>query len=124
MNAVVEEWKNKAEGDYHTAKRELDVTSHPNYDAVCFHAQQCVEKLLKAVLIQRGVTPPKAHDLVHLYHLLTASGITLAWTLDDLRFLTQAAVDFRYPGEEATFEQAQEAVAICERMRAEMLILL
>ena len=53
MNEVAQEWINKAEGDYLTATREADA-SPPNYDAVCFHAQQCIEKLLKALLTTKG----------------------------------------------------------------------
>jgi HEPN domain-containing protein len=54
MNDVVEEWIFKAEGDFTTAERELVATVAPNYDAVCFHAQPCAEKYLKALLIVRG----------------------------------------------------------------------
>lgn len=50
MNPITIEWADKAEGDFATAQRELDAADHPNYDAVCFHAQQCVEKYLKACL--------------------------------------------------------------------------
>ena len=63
MNEVIEEWVRKAEGDYRTALREMAVTEDPNYDAVCFHAQQCIEKLVKAALIARSIVPPKSHDL-------------------------------------------------------------
>ena len=48
MNETIREWVAKAEADYATAQRELCVKSSPNYDGVCFHAQQCVEKLMKA----------------------------------------------------------------------------
>lgn len=48
MNATIKEWVDKATGDYHTASRELQVSHEPNFDAVCFHAQQCIEKLMKA----------------------------------------------------------------------------
>jgi len=48
MNPSAQEWINKAEGDWATANRENQVRKNPNYDAVCFHAQQCAEKYLKA----------------------------------------------------------------------------
>lgn len=48
MNPLTVEWVNKAEGDFTTALRELRARKSPNYDAACFHAQQCVEKYLKA----------------------------------------------------------------------------
>lgn len=60
MNATVREWIAKAEGDYNTAQRELGIVDSPNYDAVCFHAAQAVEKLMKALLIHLGVVPPAA----------------------------------------------------------------
>ena len=44
MNSQVTEWVLKAEGDFLTAGRELRARKSPNYDAVCFHAQQCAEK--------------------------------------------------------------------------------
>lgn len=47
MNPLTIEWVQKAEGDYATSKREVLVRNYPNYDAVCFHAQQCAEKYLR-----------------------------------------------------------------------------
>ena len=55
MTPLTKEWVRKDEGDFATAERELAVTSAPNYDAVCFHAQQCIEKYLKARLQEVGV---------------------------------------------------------------------
>ena len=69
MNEVVREWIDKAEGDYLTATREAQADP-PNYDAACFHAQQCIEKLLKAAVIAKGEIPPKTHDLTILSALL------------------------------------------------------
>ena len=48
MKPETAEWIQKAEGDRGTARREFAVEDTPNYDAVCFHAQQCAEKYLKA----------------------------------------------------------------------------
>lgn len=70
MNGTVREWIDKAEGDYGVAERELGAGKRASYDAVCYHAQQCIEKLMKAVLVHRGVVPPKVHDLLHLDKLL------------------------------------------------------
>ena len=46
MKQNTQEWVNKAEGDFHTAQREVRERKHPNYDAASFHAQQCAEKYL------------------------------------------------------------------------------
>jgi HEPN domain-containing protein len=59
MNELTAEWVDKAEGDFDTARRELRVRHRPNYDAVCFHAQQTAEKYLKAFLQERAAPPPQ-----------------------------------------------------------------
>jgi HEPN domain-containing protein len=124
MNATVREWIAKAEGDYATAKRELNPAGMPNLDAVCFHAEQCIEKLMKAFLIQRGVTPPRSHDLVTLDRLIASTGVAWSWPVEELRLLTRAAVDFRYPGESADQAEASESFEIASRMRAQLRVLL
>lgn len=124
MSGKVSEWIEKAEGDFTTASRELHVTSRPNYDAVCFHCQQCIEKLLKGALTRCGVDPPHVHDVAYLVKLLREGGTALAAEERDLRLLSQSAVVFRYPGENATAEDATEVMAICERLRGELLGLL
>jgi len=121
MNATVKEWISKAEGDYATAERELCAGESPNYDAVCFHAEQCVEKLMKALLIHLGVTPPRSHDLVTLHRLLAPVCQGWSWPLADLRLLTRAAVDFRYPGESADRKEAAESFEIASHLRARLL---
>ena len=63
MKPLTLEWIDKAERDYETMERESRVSKNPNPDAVCFHAQQCVEKYLKARLCEAGERVPKIHDL-------------------------------------------------------------
>jgi uncharacterized protein len=41
------------------------------YDPACFHAQQCVEKSIKAVLIHQGTVPPRTHSIADLLSLVT-----------------------------------------------------
>ena len=118
MNELVEEWFHKADADFATAEREAAATERPNHDAVCFHAQQCIEKCLKGLLIAVGVTPPKVHDLAHLSRLLTPVHPNWTWPLEELHCLSRAAVEFRYPGEEADSEDADRALDICRRMRS------
>jgi len=124
MSGSVEEWVAKAEGDYRTCQRESSAAELPNYDAAYFHAQQCVEKLMKAVLIERGLRPPKVHDLVVLAKLLAT--VIPGYSVDrrDLRFLTFGAVEFRYPGDTADQEEADTALSICTRLREQLLTLL
>lgn len=123
MNEIVREWIDKAEGDYLTATREADADP-PNYDAACFHAQQCVEKLIKALLIENKQIPPKTHDLPTLAGLLSSVCTGWHWPVEQLRLLTRAAVTFRYPGECAGQEEASAALDVCKRARDQLLELL
>lgn len=116
MNSIIKEWINKAEADYRTAERESVVQDGANYDAVCFHAQQCIEKLLKAVLIKNNTNPPKIHDLTVLTQLLPVNNQPL-FDIQQLRFLSNAAVSFRYPGESADQADAEESLQICRELR-------
>ena len=66
MSDLSAEWIDKAEADFSTATRENRVRKAPNYDAVCFHAQQCIEKYLKAILVRHRKAFSKTHDLEFL----------------------------------------------------------
>jgi hypothetical protein len=49
--AIAREWIIKAENDLKTAAHTLKMVRGCPTDIVCFHAQQCVEKYLKAFLV-------------------------------------------------------------------------
>lgn len=124
MNETVKEWIAKGEADFATATRELQALESPNFDAVCFHAQQCIEKLMKALMIHLGAVPPRTHDLVYLDELLR--GVCPQWSspVDELRFVSRAAVAFRYPGESSQRADAAEALQLASPMRDALLDLL
>jgi len=90
----------------------------PNFDAVCFHAQQCIEKLIKALLIQTGTIPPKTHDLNILAGLTAQRFPEQDWPMEELRLLSQAAVTFRYPGDSAGKIEAESALNACMDLRS------
>ena len=56
------EWLRKADDDRAVAKK-LARGKQPLHDGICFHCQQCVEKLLKALLEELGLHIAKTHDL-------------------------------------------------------------
>ena len=120
MNVLVNEWVAKAEGDCTTALREYRARKSPNYDAACFHAQQCVEKYLKAVLQKHEIPFRKIHDL----EILLQSCLELfpLWQTmqDDMELLTQYAIHFRYPGESADKAEAKQAIDTMKRCRGEI----
>jgi HEPN domain-containing protein len=82
---------------------------------VVFHAQQCVEKLLKARLIQLGQPVDKIHDLAALSRQLEAV---------DLSDLSSGAVLARHPGFETSAEEQDELVHIASGLREALRILL
>ena len=124
MKALTREWVDKAEGDLGTAERELIVRENPNYDAVCFHAQQCAEKCMKALLQERDVVFGKTHDLLTLLDALRPAEPSLEELRGRLDVLTDYAVDPRYPGGSADEELAAEAIETAREARRRALLLL
>ncbi len=120
MRPELAEWVAKAEADMATARRELRVRKQANYDAVCFHAQQCVEKYLKARLVDAGIGLHKTHDLVALLALLLPKEPLWQPWKTALAKLTHYAVTVRYPGESAAKRDAVEAVKLAGKMRGEI----
>ena len=117
MKAITREWVEKADADFISAGREYRARKQPNYDAACFHAQQCVEKYLKARLAKANKPIPKTHDLAALLDLVLP--IEPLWEpfRPQLETLTSYAVEFRYPGESATRELAKIAVSDAKQLR-------
>jgi len=83
------------------------------YNELCFHAQQAVEKSIKAVLVERGIEFRKVHSIAYLLGLLPPDTPLPPEAMDAVS-LTSYAVIARYPGdyEEITEEMYQEAVRI------------
>jgi HEPN domain-containing protein len=117
MRQITQEWVEKAEGDFATAHRELQVQQMANYDAVCFHSQQCVEKYLKAFLQEENIAFNRIHDLSRLLDLLLPVEPTWETLRPMLEVLTTYAVEFRYPGISANQALATQSFEDCETVR-------
>jgi len=117
MKPIAAEWVAKAEGDFAMMERECRVKEDPNYDGICFHAQQCAEKYLKARLCEGDISFSKIHDLVAL--LEQALEVEPEWEAfrEDLAYLSDFSVMFRYPGESADRESALDAQSRCQLFR-------
>ena len=78
----------------------------------CYHAQQCVEKAIKAVLLCRSGTFPYIHDLSELVNCLKEQGISVPEFVEDAVVLTPFSIEGRYPGldEEVTPLERVDAV--------------
>lgn len=118
MNKELAEWISKAEGDYLVARREIRARGERNYDAVCFHCEQAVEKYMKAYLLKKGVDFPKTHNLIELHELCLALDGSFEIQRDLLLELNQYGVRYRYPGVTAEKEDAKLAMAHAETVRA------
>ena len=64
---------------------------------LCFEAQQCAEKSIKAVFLKRGMSFPYVHDLQRLLKLLTDDGCKVPKYVRESSELTQYAHVMRYP---------------------------
>ena len=96
----------KAAEDLYVLQRLVDDADAP-VAAIGFHAQQAVEKCLKAVLTSRAITYTRTHDLAALLYLLRQNAIAEPPEAGRLSLLTPYAAEFRYgrlppEGEEAS----------------------
>jgi len=69
MNPLTLEWVEKAEGDYTTVQL-LQQSPISSKDVICFHAQQCIEKYLKAWLQEANIPVLRTRNLEELLNLI------------------------------------------------------
>ncbi len=84
---------------------------------VCFHAQQAVEKSLKAVLFSRRIEFERTHDLVKLAQLLGDHDVVLPVPDDQLRRLNPFAVTFHYDDLEIEFISPEDTASLIANVR-------
>jgi len=87
-------WLHKAENDLHAIA--ILVAGGGPGDAICFHAQQAVEKALKSILAFAGKEIPRSHDLDYLHRLVQLAHPSLEVEVDDLEVLAPYSVQVRY----------------------------
>jgi HEPN domain-containing protein len=116
--SVVRGWVQKAETDLKTAVLVLRAKEEGPAETAAFHAQQCAEKYLKALLAFKGVDFPKTHDIGQLLLLLPREA-AIDLPPAEQRRLTLYATVTRYPGdyEPVTIQEARRAVALARRIR-------
>ena len=116
MNPLTVEWVENAEED-HVVVQQLQQGQHPVHNSICFHAQQCVEKYLKAWLQEQNIPSPRTHNLKELLKLIVpAMPVWRVWE-PDFTFLSKYAVTTRYPGASATADETAHAMRICDEVR-------
>lgn len=82
-------------------------------EATLFHAQQSVEKYLKAALVLHGVVFRRTHDLLELNDLILGAGSTVPVERSLLARLVPYAVELRYVGiggPTVSLQEAEQAI--------------
>src|ERR1041384_4930331 len=88
------EWLNRARSNLACARAHIP---DAYLEDLCFDAQQCTEKAIKAVFIKHGATFPYVHDLKKLLTLLEQSGLKIPKYIWEANKLTPYASVTRYP---------------------------
>lgn len=103
------------------ATRLLEVNEDWSAETICFHAQQCIEKYIKALLVLGRIDFPKTNDIRRLVDMLTP-GLRPDLSPVEQDTLTPYATATRYPGgsERSTIGQAREAVKMAHRVRKQV----
>ena len=118
---LVRQWVAKAESDLENAKHTLKLGESGPLDTVCFHAQQGVEKYLKALLVLQEIEFYRTHDIAALLALVPAH-LRPELSREEQARLADYAVTMRYPGdyEPVALEEAKLAVQIALRVRSQV----
>lgn len=101
--------ENRAESDLAIAQT---VIPGAYLEDLCYHAQQCCEKALKAVLLSRTGSFPYVHDLAELVTKVGETGLPVPKRLQPAVALTEYAVAGRYPGLSEPVTEAQWRKAV------------
>jgi len=113
------EWLAHAAGDLHYARlgqKDPDVLRN----LVVFHAQQAIEKALKATLVEHKIEFPRTHDLAQLVEITEGAGIAWPADLNQVVEFTPFATQGRYPGFDDPIAdlEVQEAIAMADKVLA------
>ena len=119
MKNITQKWLAKANADYRYALITLGVADD-FAEEIAFHFQQAAEKFIKAGIIEADLPFERTHDLLKLRDTL-AGQLPLSATDEDLAFLTDFSVEYRYPHfESVSKEDVHYAKEICEKVKKEV----
>lgn len=119
MKRETEEWLKIAREEYKSA---MVLFEKSLYRMVCYHAQQTVEKILKAILTERDVDFARTHNILDLRNAAIRLGYGIELTDEDSIFLN-SIYRSRYPSDlgsipsgEPKKEDAKKAIGIARKM--------
>ena len=96
MKKPADKWLNYAKKDLLTIERILEDEELTNI--VAFHAQQCIEKSLKAIIVQQKNEIPRIHNLIKLYGTVR-NYVQLSFDMDIFEQINETYTDTRYPSD-------------------------
>ncbi len=98
MNALVEEWFDKADKDLETAIELAKLKNHRFDENIGFHCQQYVEKYLKGFLIHHEIKFRKTHSIAEVWY--QCNQLEDFSSIKEVTGFSNYAVTIRYPGDE------------------------
>jgi len=104
----------KAGEDLEVVRALLDNESIAD-DVIGFHAQQAVEKAMKAVLVVHGLAFRRAHDLGYLLEVAAGGDVDVPRNVAAAQWLTPWASEFRYDEPEVAGFDRGESLESAER---------
>ena len=124
MRKVTSSWIKDVEDEFDSA---VILYEHGKYRGACYHSQQCVEKGLKTLILERGEKPKRIHDIIELHNIVKEMEWEIDITTDDAVYLN-SIYKGRYPTEEGLLphgepskDDAEKAIAVSrvvvERLR-------
>ena len=90
-------WLERIDQDLRVVELNLNAGESAAWGAAGFHAQQAAEKYLKTLLVQRGIHPPKLHEIDKLIGLVRDCGYEFPLFVEESELLNPYAVTIRYP---------------------------
>ena len=114
----VKQWISFGDEDLNLANHGLTIIIDTPYRLIAFHAQQCVEKYLKAYLVFHFIDFPYTHNIARLLELCPNQSEWII-NLEDAEELSPYAISTRYPGESepVTETEAKEAIATASKVK-------
>ena len=123
MQEETKSWLNYSEENLEAAK----VLFKSELHNPCLHnIQQCIEKALKSLFIEKGIPFKKTHNIMELKMLLEKNDISIELTEDECDFLDSIYLPTKYPiGSALQFyypdkEVCKSSISVAERVIGEV----
>lgn len=96
MTKLVKDWLEFAQLDLHTIEKIIDDPTLTSI--VAFHAQQCIEKSYKAIILKFTGEIPRVHSLISLNGTVR-NFLKVDVDIEIIKILNEIYIDSRYPSE-------------------------